>query len=79
MVQLILFRAIQGIGAGAIMPVALTIIGDIYTVEKRAKVLGYNSAAWGIASVVGPLAVGLLWIVLVGTGFSSSIFLLVLS
>lgn len=55
MLQLILFRALQGIGAGAIMPVALTIIADIYPIEKRAKILGLNSSAWGIASVFGPL------------------------
>lgn len=55
MIQLIIFRAIQGIGAGAILPVALTIIADIYPIEKRAKILGLNNAAWGIASVVGPL------------------------
>ncbi len=55
MMQLIIFRAIQGVGAGAIMPVALTIIADIYPAEKRAKVLGFNNAAWGIASIVGPL------------------------
>lgn len=58
MLQLIIFRAIQGIGAGAIMPVALTIIADIYAIDKRAKILGLNSAFWGIASVVGPLCGG---------------------
>lgn len=58
MIQLILFRAIQGIGAGSIVPVSLTIIADIYPVDKRAGVLGLNSAAWGIASIVGPLAGG---------------------
>ena len=46
--------------AGAMMPVALTIIADLYPVEKRAKVLGLNSTAWGIASVVGPLAGGVI-------------------
>lgn len=55
MLHLIVSRAIQGVGAGAIMPVALTIIADIYPVNKRAKVLGFNNAAWGIASVFGPL------------------------
>ena len=58
MMGLIAARAVQGIGAGAMMPVALTIIGDLYTIEKRAKVLGLNSSAWGIASVFGPLAGG---------------------
>ena len=58
MIQLIIFRAIQGIGAGSIVPVSLTIIADIYPVEKRASILGLNSAAWGIASIVGPLAGG---------------------
>lgn len=56
MIGLIAARAIQGMGAGAMMPVALTIIGDLYSIEKRAKVLGLNSSAWGIASVFGPLA-----------------------
>ncbi|MGX7014599.1 MDR family MFS transporter [Vagococcus silagei] len=58
MIQLIIFRAIQGAGAGAIVPVSLTIIADLYPVEKRANILGLNSAAWGIASIVGPLAGG---------------------
>ena len=56
--QLILFRAIQGIGAGAIMPVSFTIIADIYPYEKRAKVMGMNGAAWGIAGIFGPLLGG---------------------
>lgn len=58
MLGLIAARAVQGMGAGAMMPVALTIIGDLYSMEKRAKVLGLNSSAWGIASVFGPLAGG---------------------
>lgn len=58
MIGLIAARALQGMGAGAMMPVALTIIGDLYSIEKRAKVLGLNSSAWGIASVFGPLAGG---------------------
>ena len=56
--QLILFRAIQGIGAGAIMPVTSTIIADIYPLEKRAKIMGFNGAAWGIAGIFGPLLGG---------------------
>lgn len=55
---LIICRAFQGIGAGAIMPVTFTIIADIYPYEKRAKVLGFNGSAWGIASVVAPLLGG---------------------
>ncbi|HET6257354.1 MDR family MFS transporter [Pseudonocardia sp.] len=47
-------RAIQGIGAGAVMPISLTMVGDMYTVEERARVQGYLASVWAIASVVGP-------------------------
>lgn len=60
MLTLIVARAIQGIGAGAMMPVALTILSDMYAAEKRTKMLGLNSTAWGIASVVGPLTGGVI-------------------
>ena len=60
MLTLIISRAIQGIGAGAMMPAALTILADMYSAEKRAKMLGLNSTAWGIASVVGPLTGGVI-------------------
>lgn len=58
MTSLIIWRAIQGVGAGTIMPVSFTIIADIYPMEKRAKVMGWNGSAWGIASVIAPLLGG---------------------
>lgn len=60
MEQLILFRALQGLGAGAVMPIVLTIIGDIFDLEERAKVQGLFSGVWGLSSVVGPAIGGLI-------------------
>ncbi len=51
---LIAFRAVQGLGAGAIQPMSLTIVGDLYTLAERAKVQGYVASVWGVSSVVGP-------------------------
>src|SRR5690606_13266728 len=59
MPSLIAFRALQGIGAGAILPITITMVGDIYTVQERARVQGYLSSVWGIAAVVGPTFGGL--------------------
>lgn len=58
MTQLIWFRAFQGIGAGAVMPVTFTIIGDLYPGEQRAKMSGIFSSIWGIAGLLGPLVGG---------------------
>ncbi|PTQ56116.1 MAG: Multidrug resistance protein B [Candidatus Carbobacillus altaicus] len=55
MEALIVFRAFQGLGAGSVMPIATTIVGDIYTREERARVQGLLSSVWGISAVVGPL------------------------
>lgn len=55
MVTLIVFRALQGLGAGAIVPIATTIVGDLYTGTSRARAQGYLSGVWGIAAVSGPL------------------------
>ena len=54
MLTLIIFRAVQGIGAGAVQPMSKTIIGDLYTVEERARVQGYVAGVWGVSSVIGP-------------------------
>ena len=54
MTVLIVFRVVQGLGAGAAAPMAMTIIGDIYTVAERALVQGYIASVWAVASVVGP-------------------------
>jgi EmrB/QacA subfamily drug resistance transporter len=51
---LIAFRVIQGLGAGAVGPMAMTIAGDVYTLSERAKVQGYIASVWAIASVAGP-------------------------
>ncbi len=60
MEQLILFRALQGLGAGAVLPVSITVIGDIYSVQQRAHIQGYLSAVWGISAIVGPAVGGLI-------------------
>ena len=54
MQSLIIFRLIQGFGAGAVTPIAMTIVGDIYTREERAKIQGYLSSVWGISAILGP-------------------------
>ncbi len=54
MVPLILFRAVQGIGAGGVMPIAATILGDIYTPAERAHVQGLVSTVFGVSAVIGP-------------------------
>jgi multidrug resistance protein len=58
MLALIVFRAVQGLGAGAVQPTAMTIVGDIYTVAERARVQGYLASVWAISSVVGPMLGG---------------------
>jgi EmrB/QacA subfamily drug resistance transporter len=58
MTQLIIFRAIQGLGAGALIPLGMTIIGDIYTLHERARMQALFSGVWGLASVIGPIVGG---------------------
>ncbi len=58
MTQLIVFRAIQGLGAGALVPLGMTIIGDTFTLEERAKMQGYFSGVWGLSSIIGPVVGG---------------------
>jgi EmrB/QacA subfamily drug resistance transporter len=60
MTALIAFRAIQGVGAGGIQPIVLTIVGDIFDVEERAKMQGIFGAVWGIAGLAGPLLGGVI-------------------
>ncbi|MFQ5988640.1 MAG: MDR family MFS transporter [Candidatus Methylomirabilales bacterium] len=60
MTQLICFRGVQGLGAGAVLPLGLTIIGDIYPLEARARIQGLFSGVWGVASIAGPFLGGLL-------------------
>src|SRR5699024_2933233 len=58
MMMLIISRFIQGLGAGALMPIATTIVGDIYNKEERAKIQVYLSSVCGISAVSGPLLGG---------------------
>ncbi|PYM64049.1 MAG: MFS transporter, partial [Candidatus Rokuibacteriota bacterium] len=60
MTALITFRTLQGLGGGALIPLGMTIIADLYGLEQRARMQGYFSSVWGLASVVGPLIGGFL-------------------
>jgi len=71
MPQLIAYRGFQGLGAGGIMPVVLTILGDIFTLEERARIQGLFSAVWGTAALAGP-ALG--WFLIATLGWRSIFF-----
>ena len=58
MPQLILFRALQGFGAGGLLPLGMSVLGDLYTLEERGRMQGLLSGVWGVASIVGPLTGG---------------------
>jgi EmrB/QacA subfamily drug resistance transporter len=60
MPQLIVFRALQGLGAGALFPVGMTIVADLLTLERRTRMIALFSGMWGVASLFGPLAGGYL-------------------
>jgi len=60
MLQLVISRAFQGLGAGALQPIALTVVGDIYTLEERARVQGLTGAVWGVSGLLGPMVGGYL-------------------
>jgi len=60
MLQLIAARAVQGVGAGGLLPLAFIMIGDMFTLEQRARMQGLFSGVWGVSSVVGPLLGGFL-------------------
>ena len=55
MTQLIIFVAYKGFGAGAILTIGFTMIGDIFTVEERSIIQGAVSSIWGVAGLIGPL------------------------
>src|SRR3954467_2090608 len=60
MPELIAMRVLQGLGAGAVAPIVLTLLGDLFTLEQRARVQGWFSAVWGVSSLAGPALGGVL-------------------
>ncbi len=79
MAALIAFRAVQGLGAGSIAPVTLALVGDQFTLEERGRLQGLFSGVWGVSSILGPLAGGLIvstigwpWIFLVNVPFGAA-------
>lgn len=84
MLQLIIFRVVQGLGSGAIQPVAITMLADMYPLNKRAKMIGLNSSFWGLASVITPLLGGFIvqhltwhWVFYINLPFGILAFLLI--
>lgn len=81
---LLIARVIQGIGAGGIMPMTFSLIGELFDLETRSKVMGLNNSAWGIASLIAPLLGGLLinalswhWIFFVNVPIGVAVLILV--
>ncbi len=75
--QLIAMRTIQGLGAGAVAPIVLTLLGDMFSLEERARIQGLFSTVWGVSSIAGPLLGGWLtvnlgwrWVFFVGVPFA---------
>jgi EmrB/QacA subfamily drug resistance transporter len=75
MPQLIVFRLLQGIGAGGLLPLALIILGDLFSYQQRARMQGLFAGVWGVSSIVGPLLGGFLvdqiswhWVFLINLG-----------
>src|SRR5256712_4224794 len=60
MAQLVVFRMVQGAGAGALMTLGYTIIAELFGLERRARMQGYISSLWGLASLIGPWVGGVL-------------------
>ena len=58
MLQLVVFRAVQGLGAGGLIPLALTMIGELYTLAERTRMQAVFSSVWGVSSIAGPLVGG---------------------
>src|SRR6266852_8807022 len=58
--QLIAFRAFQGLGAGALMPIAIAVVGDLFTPRERGKWQGLTGGVWGLSAIIGPTLGG--WI-----------------
>jgi len=60
MPSMIAFRLIQGVGAGAIQPIAMTIVADLYPARERGKIQGYLASVWAISALMGPVVGGLI-------------------
>lgn len=56
MPSLIACRLLQGVGAGAVQPVAMTIVGDLYPARERGKVQGFVASVWAVSAIIGPMA-----------------------
>src|SRR5215216_4245960 len=60
MEQLIAFRLLQGLGAGGVLPINQTLLGDLYPLEQRARITGLFSTVWGVSGLLGPAIGGFL-------------------
>lgn len=82
--QLIAMRTVQGLGAGAVAPIVLTLLGDLFSLEERARVQGLFSTVWGLSSIAGPLIGGWLtvnlgwrWVFFVSVPFAVVAFIMI--